>query len=98
MPDELTNDERKAVALDALVNWCWNTEKHLTEARELNARRNRQQDPRAVRVYWKAPAELLMRQMAAEIRTAEPDTAESVGDAWDGVYARDFLDRIPDAD
>lgn len=107
LADGLTREERTAVALDALVNWCWNTEQHLRGARRLKDKAKRLPivldawgcpDPCAPARRWPKYACELMRRMAGEIRNAEPDTAETVGDAWDAVDPAAFLAEIPDPD
>ncbi len=90
MPDTaLTLNERKAIALDALVNWCWNTETHLTAARAL--KKERDANLRQYRAY------VLIRTLVRELKRAEPDTAETVGEAW-YIDADAFLGAIPEPD
>lgn len=102
----LTYEERCAFALDALVNWCWNTEKHLREARRLNAERVRlpilrDADGRP-HVYgpnrrWVGHCRWLIARMERELSHAEPETMQVEG-GWVTPHPDAFLAAIPDAD
>lgn len=89
---------RELIARDALVNWCWNTEKHLKEARRLKALSCRLDITRSA---WVRPTNYLMKVMQAEIDKAEPDTRETVtggGLSWPVTYPLEFLQAIPEGD
>lgn len=87
---------RPNVVMDALVNWCWNTEKHLGKAREIMTLRERTKDkkPRIGFPQWKQDVHALMRRMWLELTKAEPDFTASVGRP-DMPTAEAFLDALP---
>jgi len=82
--------------MGALVNWCWNTKKHLDKAREIMILRERTKDkkPRIGFPQWKQDVHALMRRMWLELKKAEPEFVASVGRP-SMPTAEAFLDTLP---
>jgi hypothetical protein len=87
---------RPDVVMGALINWCWNTKKHLDKAREIMTLRERTKDkkPRIGFPQWKQDVHALMRRMWLELKKAEPEFVASVGRP-DMPTAEAFLDELP---
>lgn len=89
----MKNSSREEIALDALVNWCWNTEKHLKEARRLKLLSTTIPGS----VGWQSATRRLMATIRKELDRAEPDTLAALH-SWPDTDPLDFLQAIPDAE
>lgn len=88
-----TLHDRQTIALEALVNWCWNTHKHLNKARWIKLYKAHNN------ISWIAHTNILIHRMQQELSKAEPDTLELVSDessTWPEIDPGTFLDAIPD--
>jgi len=78
--------------LDALVSWCWNTEKHLKEARRIQTlpkMKTKKGPPQ-----WKVDTRNLMRKMWLELEKAEPEFTATIGHPTLPT-AEAFLEALP---
>lgn len=87
-----TVDQAPDQILEALVSWCWNTEKHLKEARRIQAlpKKKTKKGPPT----WKIDTRNLMRKIWLELEKAEPEFTAAVGHPTLPT-AEAFLEALP---
>ena len=98
------NPFRKTFPMDdnlkeAIVNWCWNTEKHLNEARRLKKEKIRLPSVFHKERRWEKQTQFLIAKIWKELHKAEPDTMEGTPENYfhSGLMCGNtFLDAIPD--
>lgn len=84
---------------EAIVNWCWNTEKHLNEARRLKKEKIRLPSVFWKERRWQKKTQFLIAKIWKELHKAEPDTMEGTPENYfhSGLMCENtFLDAIPD--
>ena len=94
--EQLTYEEKTAMAMEAITNWCWNTETHLKEARRLKELKLRlPQTAEGPLRQWVTQTNWLIGKIQKELAKAEVDLMEDIG-VWPCISPLDFLDEIPE--
>jgi hypothetical protein len=93
--EQLTAEEKHVIALEAIVNWCWNTQTHLNEARLLKSHKERRSMGGRQGRNWIRLTSFLIEKIQKELAKAEVDMMEELG-TWPIILPDEFLNAIPE--